>query len=77
MDDRRPLALSQITVPTAPGGFEGLAHYKPTEIIDFISLVVALKVHEGFGSLPNGGTAQARSRVVDGWRVWLGRAMRL
>jgi hypothetical protein len=77
IDDRRRLALGSISVPTGPGGFEGLAHYKPKEVIDFISLVVALKAHEGVESLPNGGTAQARSRVVDGWRVWLGRAMQL
>jgi hypothetical protein len=77
MDDRRRLALQSVGVPTQPGAFEGLAHYSPSTVLDLVSLVLQRLAADGMDALPNGGTEQARRRVVSAWRVWLGRALRL
>lgn len=78
LDDRRPLAIKAVSVrPRSPNAFEGRIHYAPQEVVDLLSFILSHKTDDGVGSTANGGSELNRQRILDGWRVWLGRALRL
>jgi hypothetical protein len=70
MDDRRRLAVPQITlVNHNPEAFEGLRHYGPELIVDALDAI--LNQITGFGgSIVNGGSERERQAAVAAWRVY-------
>lgn len=72
MDDQRPLAASQISlVNKFPGAFEGIRHYGPDLIVEALAAVLNDITGENFGNIHNGGSAEARTKAVRGWRIYL------
>lgn len=70
MDDRRPLAVPQITlVNHSPNAFEGLRHYGPSVVVDALDAI--LNQITGFGGfVVNGGSERERQAAVAAWRVY-------
>ncbi|MGH6931809.1 MAG: hypothetical protein ACREEE_05180, partial [Dongiaceae bacterium] len=77
MDDRRPLAIDHISAPAPAGSFESVIHYGPETVVDLVSVALQQATGDYLGATANGGSERARRRVVDAWRVWLGRSLRL
>jgi len=72
MDDRRPLAISQISlVNDFPGAFESLRHYGPRQVVDALEAVLNDITGQTFGGIHNGGTGEERAKAVRGWRIYL------
>lgn len=71
MDDRRELAIKQITVPTPPGHWEGFAHYAPQNVVDVMTILVGRITGESFSTIYNGGSERERAAAVDAWRIYL------
>jgi hypothetical protein len=70
MDDRRALAVPQITlVNNNPNAFEGLRHYGPELVVDALDAI--LNQITGFGGfVVNGGSERERQAAVAAWRVY-------
>ncbi len=71
MDDRRELAIKQITVPNPPGHWEGFAHYAPQEVVDVMTILLGRITGESFSTIYNGGSERERAAAVDAWRICL------
>lgn len=74
MDDRRPLAVQQISlVNHAVDAFEGMRHYGPKLMVDALSAILNQITGESFSGIHNGGSEEDRVHDVSGWRIYLGR----
>lgn len=74
MDDRRPLAIPQISlVNHAVDAFEGMRHYGPKLMVDALSAILNQITGESFSGIQNGGSEEDRVHDVNGWRIYLGR----
>jgi hypothetical protein len=75
MDDSRRLRIHSVSIVNIePDAFEGLSHYLPGTVTDFMAILLSLLTHEDFGVLHNGAPEQQRQRTVQAWRVWLARS---
>ena len=71
MDDRRPLAVAQISLQNrSPNAFEAVRHYGPEQIVDALDAILNQITGESFGFIVNGGTETERSNSVAGWRTY-------
>lgn len=77
MDDRRPIALKYFSVPAPMGYFEAIIHWGPKAVVDVISTVLQVNMDYSMFATSSGGSERARRKVVDAWRSWLGRSLRL
>jgi hypothetical protein len=71
MDDRRPLAVQQISLKNRfPGAFESVRHYGPELIVDGLDTILNQLTGQSFGFIGNGGSDEDRRRAVLGWRTY-------
>jgi hypothetical protein len=70
MDDRRDLAVKQISLKNPPGHWEAMRHYGPKKVVDLLDAILNDLVGFG-GSITNGGSESERKQAVDGWRIYL------
>jgi hypothetical protein len=71
MDDRRPLAIREISLENHfPGAFEDVRHYGPQVIADALAAILNQVAHEDFGFIYNGGSERERVETINGWRVY-------
>jgi hypothetical protein len=70
MDDRRPLAIGQISLRNPnPNGWEGILHYGPKVVVDALSVILTQVTGRLFLVIHNGGTEEQRRAVLIAWRV--------
>jgi hypothetical protein len=71
MDDRRPLAVQQISLENRfPGAFESVRHYGPELIVDALDAILNQITGQSFGFIGNGGSDEDRRRAVIGWQSY-------
>lgn len=71
MDDRRPLAVSSISlVNHATDAFEGMRHYGPDQVVDALNAILNQITGYSFGEISSGGTVELRRNTVNGWRIY-------
>jgi hypothetical protein len=71
MDDRRDLAVPEISLQNPPGHWEGVRHYSPEKVVDAMDALLNLITGQSFGTVSNGGTESERREAVNGWRTYL------
>jgi hypothetical protein len=71
MDDRRDLAVPEITLRNHPGHWEYVRHYGPEKVVDAMAAILNQITGVSFGNIYNGGSERERREVVNGWRVYL------
>ena len=73
MNDRRELAIKDISLRNSPGFFEPFRHYGPEVVADALAAILNQVTGEDFGTIHNGGSEHQRRAAIDGWRVYLHR----
>jgi hypothetical protein len=73
MDDRRDLAIPQITLSNPPRHWEAVRHYGPKKVVDALAAILNQLTGESFGFIYNGGTERERQAAIEGWRIFLHR----
>ena len=75
MDDRRGLALKQISLENKnPDAWEAYSHYNPELVVDVLDAILDQITGQNFGFIENGGTEEERANTVRGWRSYLWHA---
>jgi hypothetical protein len=70
MKDDRKLAFSNVAIPTAHSGFESIAHYGPTTVMEAISILLVYKTDAGFDYADNVTSDQQRDSNINKWKIW-------
>jgi hypothetical protein len=71
MDDRRKLAIEEISLENPPGHWEGSRLYGPKTVVDAMEAILNQITGESFAAIENGGTEKQRRKAVHGWRIYL------
>ncbi len=71
MDDRRDLAVPEISLENPPDNWEGIRHYGPKKIVDAMDAILNQITNESFGNIHNSGSERERVEAVNGWRIYL------
>jgi hypothetical protein len=75
MDDRRELALKQISLENKnPDAWEAYSHYNPELVVDVLDAILDQITGQNFGFIEDGGTDEERANTVRGWRTYLWHA---
>lgn len=76
MDDRRELALKQISLENKnPDAWEAYSHYNPELVVDVLDAILDQITGQNFGFIEDGGTEEKRANTVRAWRTYLWHAV--
>jgi hypothetical protein len=71
MDDRRNLAIPQMSLKNRFGHWEACRHYTPKKVVDGMNAILNQITGLSFGEIHNGGTELQRQETVNGWKIYL------
>jgi hypothetical protein len=71
LDDRRPLAVEQISLVNRPDHpIEALRHYGPEQIVDALAALLNQIAGPSFDAIYSGGSDAQRRSAVAAWRIY-------
>lgn len=71
LDDRRPLAVGQISLVNRPEHpIEALRHYGPEQIVDALAAILNQIAGPSFDAIYSGGSEAQRRSAVAAWRIY-------
>jgi hypothetical protein len=71
LDDRRPLAVEQISlVNHSSQAFEAMRHYGPEQVGDALAAILGQVAGISFDPIYNGGTDAQRRSAIAAWRIY-------
>ena len=71
MDDRRNLAIPQMSVKNRLGHWEACRHYTLNKVVDAMNVILNQITGLSFGEIHNGGTELQRKETVNAWKIYL------